>query len=130
MMMFTPEMSTCQTASAVDPDDAWLPGDCESIFTFPDDKKLIQEEFAKNIPFALAVAETAEHPDRPNSPVGIDAPDFTPDAFTTSYARGAGQEVSVTARKSVRGKKLNYRVDGGRIRTAPLGPWKGGETYG
>ncbi|ADI11148.1 putative zinc-binding carboxypeptidase [Streptomyces bingchenggensis BCW-1] len=130
MMMFTPEMSTCQTASAVDPGDPWLPGDCESIFTFPDDKKLIQEEFAKNIPFALAVAETAEHPDRPNSPVSIDAPDFTPDAFTTSYARGAGQEVSVTARKSVRGKQLNYRVDGGRTRTAPLGPWKGGETYG
>ncbi|MGY0062715.1 M14 family zinc carboxypeptidase [Streptomyces sp. LZ34] len=130
MMMFTPEMSTCQTASAIDPGDPWLPGDCESVFTFPDDEKLIQEEFAKNIPFALAVAETADHPDRPSSPVGIDAPDFTPEAFTTSYARDGGQEVSVTARKSVRGKKLNYRVDGGRTRTAPLKAWQGGETYG
>ncbi|QKV95596.1 immune inhibitor A [Streptomyces sp. NA02950] len=130
MMMFTPEMSTCQTASAVDPDDAWKPGDCASVFTFPDDKKLIQQEFTKNIPFALSVAETAAHPDRPSSSVGIDAPDFTPDTFTTSYARGGDQEVSVTVRKSVRDKRLNYRVDGGRTRTAALRPWKGGETYG
>ncbi|MET7932318.1 M14 family zinc carboxypeptidase [Streptomyces sp. NPDC005322] len=130
MMMFTPEMSTCQTASVLDPNDAWRPGDCASVFTFPDDEKLIQQEFAKNIPFALSVAETAEHPDRPSSSVGLTAPDFTPDAFTTSYARGAGQDVSVTVRKSVRDKKLNYRVDGGRTRTASLKPWKGGETYG
>ncbi len=56
LAMFTPEMSTCQTASNVDPNDAWLPGDCRSIFTFPDDEKLIQQEFTKNVPFALSVA--------------------------------------------------------------------------
>ena len=128
--MFTPEMSECQTASAVDPDDQWRPEDCESVFTFPDDEKLIQQEFAKNIPFALSVAETAAHPDRPSSSVGLDAPDFTPAAFTTSYARGADQEVSVTARKSVRDKELNYRVDGGRTHDEDLHAWKGGETYG
>ncbi|MFG2191000.1 M14 family zinc carboxypeptidase [Streptomyces sp. NPDC048639] len=130
MMMFTPEMSTCASASRVDPNDAWNPADCESGFNFPDDEKLIQQEFAKNVPFALAVAESAAHPDRPSSPVGIDAPDFTPDTFTTSYARGADQEVSVTARKSVRDKQLNYRIDGGRTHTRRLGAWKGGETYG
>lgn len=130
MMMFTPEMSTCQTASNIDPDDAWQPRDCASVFTFPDDEKLIQQEFAKNIPFALSVAETAEHPDQPSSPVGMTAPDFTPDDFTTSYARGGSQDVAVTVRKSVRDKTLAYRVNGGRAHTASLRPWKGGETYG
>ncbi|MFD0373494.1 M14 family zinc carboxypeptidase [Streptomyces sp. NPDC127114] len=130
MQMFTPEMSTCATASRVDPNDSWDPADCASVFTFPDDEKLIQAEFAKNIPFALAVAETAAHPDRPVSPVGIEAPDFTPDAFTTSYANGDAQEVAVTARKSLRAKTLNYRINGGRTHREGLEPWKGGETFG
>ncbi|MFF6996975.1 M14 family zinc carboxypeptidase [Streptomyces sp. NPDC008313] len=130
MGMFTPEMSTCQTASDLDPDDAWNAADCESVFTFPDDEKLIQREFAKNVPFALSVAETAAHPDRPSSSVGLAAPDFTPAAFTASYARGGAQEVSVVARRSVRDKELRYRVDGGRTHAVPLRPWKGGETYG
>ncbi|MFI6703313.1 M14 family zinc carboxypeptidase [Streptomyces sp. NPDC050509] len=129
-MMFTPEMTTCQTASALDPDDAWEARDCRSGFNFPDDEKLIQDEFAKNIPFALSVAETAAHPDQPSSSVGLTAPDFTPDPFTTSYARGTGQEVSVTARKSLRNKELKYRVNGGRTQTGKLHAWKGGETYG
>ncbi len=54
-----PEMSTCQTASNIDPNDAWNAADCQSVFNFPDDEKLIQDEFRKNIPFALSVAETA-----------------------------------------------------------------------
>ncbi|WP_030692487.1 M14 family metallopeptidase [Streptomyces globisporus] len=130
MQMFTPEMSTCATASRVDPNDAWNPADCASVFTFPDDEKLIQAEFAKNIPFALAVAETATHPDRPVSPVGIDAPDLTPKTFTTSYARDHGQQVAVTARKSLRGKTLTYRINGGRPHSERLRAWKGGETFG
>ncbi|MEU6290435.1 M14 family zinc carboxypeptidase [Streptomyces sp. NPDC046988] len=128
--MFTPEMSTCQTVSEQDPDDEWNAADCQSGFNFPDDEKLIQQEFAKNIPFALSVAESAAHPDRPSSSVGLDAADFTPDAFTTSYARGAAQEVSVVARKSVRDKELKYRVNGGRTHDVRLKPWRGGETYG
>uniref|UniRef100_A0AAU3HUU0 Zinc carboxypeptidase n=1 Tax=Streptomyces sp. NBC_01393 TaxID=2903851 RepID=A0AAU3HUU0_9ACTN len=128
--MFTPEMSTCQTASDLDPDDAWNAADCASVFTFPDDEKLIEQEFEKNVPFALSVAETAAHPDRPSSSVGLDAPDFTPAAFTTSYSRGADQEVSVVVRKSVRDKELKYRVDGGRTHEATLRHWRGGETYG
>ncbi|MFG3156331.1 M14 family zinc carboxypeptidase [Streptomyces sp. NPDC048219] len=130
MAMFTPEMSTCQTASAVDPDDQWNARDCQSGFNFPDDEKLIQQEFAKNIPFALSVAETAAHPDRPSSSVGLDAADFTPAPFTTSYSRGADQEVSVVVRKAVRDKELKYRVNGGRTRDMALKPWQGGETYG
>ncbi|MFD8976445.1 M14 family zinc carboxypeptidase [Streptomyces sp. NPDC059593] len=130
MQMFTPEMSTCATASRVDPNDAWNAADCASVFTFPDDEKLIQAEFAKNIPFALAVAESAARPDRPVSPVGTEAPDFTPAAFTTSYARGGDQEVAVTARKSLRDKTLTYRINGGRTHREELDAWKGGETYG
>ncbi|GGR00702.1 hypothetical protein FHS38_000883 [Streptomyces netropsis] len=129
-MMFTPEMSTCQTASEVDPGDRWNPADCRSGFTFPDDEKLIQQEFAKNIPFALSVAETAGRGDRPVSAVGLDAPDFTPHAFTTSYARGGDQSVAVTARRSVRDKHLNYRVDGGRTHTEELEAFDGGNRYG
>ncbi|MFF8945067.1 M14 family zinc carboxypeptidase [Streptomyces sp. NPDC014864] len=130
MGMFTPEMSTCQTASNVDPNDAWNAADCRSIFTFPDDEKLIEQEFEKNVPFALSVAETAGHPDRPASSVGLSAADFTPAAFPTSYARGADQEVSAVVRKSVRDKRLRYRVNGGRTQERALRPWKGGRTYG
>ncbi|MET9799958.1 M14 family zinc carboxypeptidase [Streptomyces sp. NPDC006368] len=131
MQMFTPEMSTCATASRIDPNDAWEPADCASVFTFPDDEKLIQQEFAKNIPFALAVAESAARPDNPLSPVGTDAPAFVPDTFPTSYAYdGADQEVSVTARKSLRDKELKYRVNGGRTHDQRLEAWEGGETYG
>ncbi|WAZ20957.1 M14 family zinc carboxypeptidase [Streptomyces cinnabarinus] len=130
LAMFTPEMSTCQTASNVDPNDAWLPGDCRSIFTFPDDEKLIQQEFTKNVPFALSVAESAAHPDQPVSSVGRQAADFTPAPFTTSYSRGADQEISVVARKALRDKELKYRVNGGRTHDMALRPWKGGETYG
>ncbi|MEU8969788.1 M14 family zinc carboxypeptidase [Streptomyces monashensis] len=128
--MFTPEMSTCQTASGVDPNDAWKPEDCPSVFSFPDDEKLIQQEFAKNAPFALSVAETAVHPDRPSSAVGLRAADFTPAAFPTSYSRGADQEVSVVVRKAIRDKELKYRVDGGRVHDQALRYWKGGRVYG
>ncbi|MEU6341603.1 M14 family zinc carboxypeptidase [Streptomyces sp. NPDC046977] len=128
--MFTPEMSTCQTASNSVPDDQWKAADCQSVFNFPDDEGLIQGEFEKNVPFALSVAETAAHPDTPSSSVGLDAADFTPATFGTSYSRGSDQEVSVVIRESLRDKKLNYRVNGGRTQGEALHSWNGGETYG
>lgn len=128
--MFTPEMSTCQTISNLFPDDRWNAADCQSVFNFPDDEKLIQQEFEKNVPFALSVAESAARPDRPKSSVGLNAADFTPAGFTTSYSRGADQEVSVVVRKAVRDKELRYRVNGGRTHDQALRPWKGGETFG
>ncbi|MFE2545376.1 M14 family metallopeptidase [Actinacidiphila glaucinigra] len=130
LAMFTPEMSTCQTASDIDPDDQWVASDCQSGFNFPDDEKLIQQEFEKNIPFALSVAESAAHPDVPASSLGLNAADFTLAPFTTSYARGHDQEVSVVARKSLRDKELNYRVNGGRTKDESLRSWRGGETFG
>ncbi|MFE3555706.1 M14 family zinc carboxypeptidase [Streptomyces sp. NPDC059193] len=131
IMMFTPEMTTCQTASEIDPNDRWKPEDCASGFNFPDDEKLIQAEFAKNVPFALSVGESAAHPDRPASVVGLSAADFTLDPFTTSYAaRGEDQTVSVTARKALKDKELNFRVNGGRTHDEDLKAWKGGDVYG
>ncbi|MER7513576.1 M14 family zinc carboxypeptidase [Streptomyces lavendulae] len=131
VMMFTPEMTTCQTASAIDPNDRWKPEDCASGFNFPDDEKLIQQEFAKNVPFALSVGESAAHPDQPSSSVGLSAADFTPDAFTTSYvARGEDQTVAVTARNALKDKQLKFRINGGRTHDDGLKAWKGGDVYG
>jgi hypothetical protein len=125
---FTPEMTTCETASASNPDDEWLPEDCLSVFNFPDDEALIQAEFQKNVPFALSVAESALDPDDPLSVVGRDAPDFQVDSFTVSY--GDPQPVAVVAKKSLTLKRLNYRINGGPTRTTSVSQWKGGERYG
>ena len=125
---FTPEMSTCETASAVDPADAFDPADCESVFNFPDSEALVQAEFEKNIPFALATARSAADPADPVSPVGRTAPDFEVDAFTTSY--GSPQTVAVTAKRELRKLTLHWSVNGGRERTARVVEWKGGERYG
>ena len=98
---FTPEMSTCETASASHDDDAVRTEDCESGFNFPDDERLIQAEFEKNIPFALAVAESAADPDDPVSVLGIDTPNFVVDSFDISY--GDPQTVAVTAKQDLAG---------------------------
>ena len=125
---FTPEMSTCETASASDPDDQWDPADCGSVFEFPDDEQLIQAEFAKNLPFALAVAESAKHPDDPVSVVGRKAPDFEVDTFDVSY--GDPQTVAVTAKRALRKLKLNYRINHHRTKSTGVSEWRGGERYG
>ena len=114
-LAFTPEMSTCETASAVDPDDAFEPEDCESVFNFPDSEALVQAEFEKNIPFALAVARSAQDPDDPVSVVGRTAPDFAVDSFAVSY--GDPQPVAVTARRDLRNLAMHYSINGGRTYT-------------
>ncbi|RJK96538.1 zinc carboxypeptidase [Vallicoccus soli] len=126
---FTPEMATCQSASAVDPDDAWDPDDCQSVFNFPDDEALIQAEYEKNVPFALAVARSAADPDDPVSVTGIDTPDFVVDAFEVSY--GTRQPVAVTAKRALRDVVMRYRVNGrGPVYRVPVREWRGGERYG
>ncbi|MET0997871.1 MAG: M14 family zinc carboxypeptidase [Marmoricola sp.] len=127
-LAYTPEMSTCQTASAVDPDDAFDPADCESGFNFPDDETLVQAEFEKNVPFALAVAQSARNPAHPVSPVGRTAPDFEVDSFDVSY--GDPQTVAVSARRELRRLSLHYSINGGRTRSAQTRLWQGGERYG
>ncbi|MEU8613978.1 M14 family zinc carboxypeptidase [Actinoplanes sp. NPDC048791] len=125
---FTPEMSTCETISNLYPDDQWKAEDCESGFNFPDDEKLIEDEFRKNLPFALSVGQSAVDPDNPISTVGRSTADLTVDAFSTSY--GSRQQVAVTARRALRDVTLHYRVNGGRERTDGTREWRGGERYG
>lgn len=125
---FTPEMSTCQTASAVDPNDQWDPANCLSTFIFPDDERLIAGEVAKNLPFALAVAQSAKDPAHPVSVVGRTPPDMIPDAFDYSY--GSRQQVAVTARRSLGDLTMHYRINGGNQKATSVTEWKGGERYG
>ncbi|MFF4892736.1 M14 family metallopeptidase [Micromonospora chersina] len=125
---FTPEMSTCQTAAASDPDDQWHPEDCVSGFVFPDDEKLISAEVVKNLPFALAVAKSAADPDEPASVVGRSTPDFVVDAFDTSYGRT--QQVAAISRRALKDVRMHYTVNGGRPKTTKVREWRGGERYG
>jgi hypothetical protein len=121
-------MSTCETASAIDPNDAFDPDDCESVFNFPDSEALIQAEFEKNIPFAVAIARSAKDPDDPVSVVGRTAPDFQVDSFAVSY--GDPQPVAVTARRDLRNLTMHYSINGKSALRVPVREWRGGERYG
>ncbi|WP_433333226.1 M14 family zinc carboxypeptidase [Spirillospora sp. CA-294931] len=127
-LSITPEMATCVTAANVDPNDPYTPENCGSIFEFPDDEKLIAHEFNKNLPFALSVSKSAHTPDNPVSVVGKKTPDFEPDTFTASY--GSTQEVGSYVRRSLANKDLNYRINGGKVRTDGAREWRGGERFG
>lgn len=127
-LAFTPEMATCVTASNSDPDDEWLAGDCGSVFEFPDDEELVQAEFLKNLPFALAVGSSADDPDNPESVVGRTAEQFRVDSFSISH--GSPQTVAVVANRALRNVRMRYRIAGRAMRTASVSEWKGGERYG
>jgi len=125
---FSPEMSTCETVSAIDSTDKWEPADCPSRFNFPDDEKLIQNEFLKNVPFALSLARSAADPANPVSSVGRTVSDFQSDPFDSSY--GTSQQVAVTAKRSLSGAQLQYTINNGPAQSAPATPWRGGQKYG
>jgi hypothetical protein len=125
---FTPEMSTCVTASESDPGDQWAPEDCGSVFEFPDDEDLVEAEFEKNVPFALSVAASAGDPDDPVSVVGRNAADFVVDSFEVSY--GSPQSVAVVAKRALGRKFLAYRINDGRLHVVRAREWRGGERYG
>jgi hypothetical protein len=125
---FTPEMTTCQVASAKYEDDEWEAADCASGFNFPDDDRLITEEFEKNIPFALSVAKSAQDPADPVTFDGSQAPDLVADEFAVSH--GADQPVAVTADRQIDRLRLKYSVNGGPTRTARTSEWEGGQRYG
>jgi hypothetical protein len=102
-----------------------------SVFGFPDDEKLIQREYANNVPFALSVARSTEQPDEPVSALGLKAPALKVDAFETSYAsKGDYQEVAVLAQRRTKDLKVNYSVNGGRAKSDGVREWRGGEKYG
>ena len=128
ILSFTPEMSTCETASAINQDDAFDPNDCGSVFEFPDDEALIQQEFEKNLPFALAVAQSATDPDDPVSLLDRDTENFRVDSFDVSY--GDPQTVAVIAKRTLKNVTLNYRIDGGKVKSVGTIEWNGGERFG
>jgi hypothetical protein len=127
-LAITPEMSTCQSVSAADPNDEWEPRDCASVFNFPDDEELIEQEFRKNIPLALSFAESAATPDSPVSSVGRTAAPMVADAFAVSH--GTRQPVAVVAKRALNNKRLHYSINGGREVTTTVAEWGGGERYG
>jgi hypothetical protein len=125
---FTPEMTTCEVASDKYADDEWEAEDCVSGFNFPDDDRLITEEFEKNIPFALSVAKSAPDPSDPVTFDGSEAPDLVADAFAVSH--GTSQPVAVTADRKLKNLRLNYRVNGVAAKPVKVTEWAGGERYG
>jgi hypothetical protein len=125
---FAPEMSGCDAAAASDPGDQWEPEDCRTEFDFPDDEKLIQAEYAKNVPFAMSVAESAKDPAHPVTVTGRGTEDLVPHTFADSY--GSSQQVAVVARRPLRDVRMHYRIDGGAERTVATREWRGGKRYG
>ncbi|WP_199434162.1 M14 family metallopeptidase [Qaidamihabitans albus] len=128
VISFTPEQTTCQVVSRSDPDDEWRPEDCQSGFNFPDDEELIQEEFERNLPFALDIARSTADPANPESHLGNTAPQIVAEPFTTSF--GETQTVSAIAKRGPGPVLVRYRINGGRQRIALAREWDGGERYG
>lgn len=127
---------------------AWTPElgdgcpDEDCGFVFPDDEEAVQEEFERNIPFALSVAKSAENPADPDSSLGIETKPFyiesddpykdgIPGAnFSFDYSYGDSQPVHVLARRSIENVALKYRINGRRIaKTGTTEEWEGGERY-
>jgi hypothetical protein len=113
-------------------------------FVFPDDEALVQAEFEKTLRFDLALAKSARRPHDPVSPVGLDTKPFYLDQdevdpengalamfdFTFDKSYGDPQEVRVLAKRRLGRVKVKYRINGGRVRSAPTREWRGGEVYG
>ena len=105
-------------------DNAFDPGG----FVFQDSEAEVQRVFNDNLQFALDLAKSAPTPDRPVSHIGNTAPNFVPTTFSVST--GSPQIVEVNAKRSVGRVTVNYRINGGRVRTAPTREFAGGEKYG
>ncbi|WP_053226018.1 M14 family metallopeptidase [Solirubrobacter soli] len=104
--------------------DAFLPGG----FVFQDSEAAVEDQFQRNLPFALDMAKSAKTPGRPVSHLGNTAPDFEPHAFKYSY--GDPQTVEVNANRDLGPVDVLWRVNGGVVHRAPTAEYKGGERYG
>jgi Zinc carboxypeptidase len=119
---------------------------CEGCqFEFPDDEALVQEEFERNLEFAVNVAKSAGDPDDPVSHAGIDTDEMYLDVaeidpwktnwpssdlrVDVSYAGGESQPVEVLAKRSIGAVTLNYKVNGGATQTAPTSEAPSGEVF-
>jgi hypothetical protein len=124
---------------------AWTPelsAGCPTCgFVFPDDEALVQEEFERNLPFALSVAKSADDPDDPDSVLGIETKPFYTKSddpykdglpgvdFEFAFSYGDPQPVQVLAKRSLGAVTLKYRINGGAVQSAPTSEWGGGERF-
>jgi Zinc carboxypeptidase len=126
---------------------AWTPElgdgcpDEDCGFVFPDDEAAVQAEFERNLPFARAVATSADDPDDPDSTLGIETKPFYIDSddpykdgvpganFAFDYSYGDPQPVQVLAKRALGAVTVNYRINGGAVRSATTSEWAGGERY-
>ena len=110
---------------------AWTPEleeGCEGCgFVFPDDEALVQEQFEKNLPFALDLARSADDPADPESHLGNETKSFYLETvsadptrannplsdFRFKYSYGDPQPVEVIAKRSLGRVTLRYRINGG-----------------
>ncbi len=104
------------------------PAPSGSVFVFPDDEALVEEEFQRNLPFALDVALSAADPANPTSHLGHRTQPFYVDTFPESY--GSPQWVQVDAPRNLGEVTLHYRIGDGPVRDAPTVEWAGGKRYG
>jgi len=129
---------------------AWTPEleeGCEGCgFVFPDDEALVQDEFQKNLDFAVRVAKSAKDPDDPVSHIGLDTAGLYLDTskidpwktnwptsdlrVDLSYAGDSSQPVEVLAKRAVGTVTLHYSVNGGAAKTAATSESPNGERYG
>jgi hypothetical protein len=103
--------------------DAFDPGG----FVFQDSEAAVQDQFERNLEFALDLARSAKNPGRPVSHLGNTAPDFEPSAFDVSY--GSPQTVEVNANRDLGPVDVHWRVGDGAVQTARTSEFKGGERY-
>jgi len=115
------EMSTCETASAIDPTDKWERP--MSIRSTSRHEKLIQNEFLKNLPFALSVARSAADPTNPSprSAVRRRLPERPVRLVIRHVTAGRGH-----GKRSLCGVRLRYTIT--RPGAVSAGhPWRGAE---
>jgi hypothetical protein len=108
----------------VDGPDSSAPGG----FVFQDSEAAVEDQFQRNLPFALDLARSAKNPGRPVSHLGNTAPDFEPHTFKYSY--GDPQTVEVNANRDLGPVEVMWRVNGGTVHRGATAEYKGGERYG
>ena len=113
-LSFTPE----GTASE-DPD--------VSVFEYPDSPLQVDQEFRRDLQFALDLARSADDPTQVDSHLGNEADDFAVKTFADSY--GNPQPVQAAVKRNLGDVVLKFRVNGGNAASVPAVEYKGGEDY-
>jgi hypothetical protein len=132
---------------------AWTPelseGSNGDGFVFPDSNGQIDNEFKKNLPFALDVALSADDPDDPESHLGLHTKPFYLDvsqedpqkafnpmsSFAFAYSYGDPQPVQILAKRDLDGDgnqdpvTVHWSVNGNE-ETASTSEWNGGDRFG